>query len=144
MSVFQSKLTRRAMMRAAAIAAIPVLAPLPAFASAFATPASASPIAALWARAVALKQQMAPYAAQIDAAFANGGTPGWMRLNDRANALGHARYEALIAILKATPKTLDDLAIVARATGDEDIRNGPRSWAHHQFDRASREYHLAA
>jgi len=144
MSVLQSKVSRRAVMRGAAIAAIPAIAPLPALAKAFDATTSASPIAALWARAATLKQQMAPFAASIDAAFANGGTPGWMRLKGRANALGHERYEALIAILKAAPRSLDDLAIVGQATREADIVHGPRSWAHQQFDRASRAYHLAA
>lgn len=87
---------------------------------------------------------MAVHADRIAQTSARTGLPGWMHLTGEANALGHRRYDRLIAILNAKPLNLDDLTIVAKATRASDLQLGPKSWAHAQFDRAARELHLAA
>ena len=136
-------LNRRQMLSSAAAAGA-LAAASPALALVPSAGAEGSAIATLWARAEALKARMAPHAKAIDAAFQNTGTPGWMRLRGPANALGEARYGALVEILKATPRSLDDLAIQRAAARDFEMIHGPRAWAHAQFDRASNEYFRAA
>lgn len=133
---------RQVLSSAAAVGAI--AAASPALALIPSSGAQNSAIAPLWARAEALKARMAPYAKAIDAAFSNTGTPGWMRLRGSAYALGEERYGVLVQILKATPRSLDDLAIQSAATRDFEMIHGPRAWAHAQFDRASTEYFRAA
>jgi len=145
MSVEPCFVSRRGMLGGAlAFGLAPMLVPGAPPPHALAAAAESTPVARLWARAQALKAQMAPFAARIEAACRNGGTPGWMRLTGKANALGEARYNILIAILKSSPGTIDDLAIIARAAGDADIHGGPRAWAHGEFDRAASAFHRAA
>ena len=134
------KATRRTIIAGAAAAAT---APAVSLASPFGVQPGATPIARLWAQAQAHKAALAVHSREIAAMQANTGL-GWMRLSGPANDIGHARYAALVAILKETPKNIEDLATIARVTRDDDIRNGPALWAHAEFDRASREYHLAA
>jgi hypothetical protein len=135
-------LNRRQVLSSAAAAAI--AAASPALARSSPAASERSGIAALWARAQALKARMAPYGSAIDAAFRNTGTPGWMRLRGTANALGEERYGLLVEILKSTSRSLDDLAIQSAATRDFEMIHGPRGWAHAQFDRASGELFRAA
>ena len=136
-------LNRRQMLSSAAAMGV-VAAASPAVALVPSEGGQSSAIAALWARAEALKARMAPHAKAIDAAYQNTGTPGWMRLRGPANALGEERYGVLVEILKSTPRSLDDLAIQSAATRDFEMIHGPRAWAHAQFDRASGEYFRAA
>ncbi len=131
---------RRALLAGASLAIAPLLK-----ATAFATAlARQTPIGALWLEAEALKAQMAPASQAIAAAFENGGAPGWMRLTGPINALGHRRYDCLIAILKAEPQNAADLAIVDAAANDHDMRHGPRSWALAQRELAAKRARLAA
>ena len=125
----------------AALAASPVLAAVPAFA---APAAKSSVIAQLWAKAEALKGQMLAHGAEIARGAQRSGLPGWMVASGPANALGNSRYDTLVRILQSKPAGLDDLAIVGKATVDHDMQNGPKSWAHAQFDCAARNCHSAA
>ena len=144
--MIEVKATRRTIIAGtAAVAAAPAVCLAPAFAAQPGT----TPIARLWARAEAAKAALAAHGREIAAMQAKTSHEGkaglgWMRLAGPANDIGHARYVALIAILKETPTNLDDLSIMARATRDEEMRHGPAAWSHSQFDRASRAYHLAA
>ena len=135
------KATRRTVLAGtAAAAAAPALSLVPAAA----TPGQ-SPIARLWAQAEAIKAEMSVHAEEIAAMDELTGLAGWMRLGGIANELGNRRYQALIAIIKATPASLGDLTLIARATQESDIRrDGPAAWSHAEFDRAAREYHLSA
>jgi hypothetical protein len=134
----------RRQLLSSAVAAGALATASPALALVRSMSGEGSAIALLWARAEALKARMAPYAKAIDAAFKNTGTPGWMRLRGPANALGEERYGVLVEILKATPRSLDDLVIQSAATRDFEMIHGPRAWAHGQFDRASSEFFRAA
>ena len=136
------KATRRTVLAGtAAAAAAPALSLVPAAA---ATPGQ-SPIARLWAQAEAIKAEMSVHAEEIAAMDELTGLAGWMRLGGIANELGNRRYQALIAIIKATPASLGDLTLIARATQESDIRrDGPAAWSHGEFDRAAREYHMSA
>ena len=135
------KATRRTVLAGtAAAAAAPALSLVPAAA----TPGQ-SPIARLWAQAEAIKAEMSVHAKEIAAMDELTGLAGWMRLGGIANELGNRRYQALIAIIKATPASLGDLTLIARATQESDIRrDGPAAWSHAEFDRAAREYHMSA
>ena len=136
--------TRRSILAGgAAIAAVPLLAAVPAFAGAT-TPASSSAIAVLWAQAEKARLQLAVYAAQIKAAHIRTGLPGWMHVAGRANELGSHRYDLLVAILKCEATSQDDLAIVGKVTTDHDMVNGPKSWAHGRFDVAAMNFHSRA
>ena len=136
------KATRRTVLAGtAAAAAAPALSLVPAAAST----GGQSRIARLWAEAEAIKAQMAVHAREIAAMSELTGLAGWMRLGGAANELGNRRYQALIAMIRATPASLDDLALIARATKEDDIRfNGPAAWSHGEFDRAARAYHMSA
>lgn len=137
--------TRRTVLAAAsASAAAPALLAFPAMAQNTTLKPVVTEIAALWSRAAALTQQMQPFSRQIVAMQARAGLPGWMHLSNEANSLGHQRYDTLVAILKAKPQSLDDLVIVAQTTREPEIASGPITWARFQFDRAARDYHLAA
>lgn len=103
-----------------------------------------TPIGALWARAQALKARMAPHEKAIQAAFANGGTPGWMRLRGEANALGEERYGLIVSILNETPRSRADLDIQAAAARDSDMIHGPRAWASAQAEKAKTAFDRAA
>jgi hypothetical protein len=133
--------TRRAVLAAAgASLAAPALAAVPAMPAA----ARQTQIGRLWAEAQALGRRMQPYAGRVAALEESAGLPGWMRLKGAANELGEKRYGALVAILKAKPESIGDLALVGRAANDPDIVNGPATWARFQFDDAARAYHRAA
>ena len=137
--------TRRAVLAGgAAIAAAPLAASLPAFAASTASGEAATPVALLWAQAESLKARLAAHAEEIAANAARTGLPGWMHARGAANALGNQRYEAIVAILNGRARSVGDLAILAKATGDADMRQGPASWAHARFDEAARVYHMAA
>lgn len=49
-----------------------------------------------------------------------------------------------MSILKTKPESIEDLAIIARTTREQEIQSGPATWARFQFDAAARDYHLAA
>ena len=74
-------------------------------------------------------------------AHARTGLPGWMHVAGKANELGNRRYHLLVRVLISQPKSQDDLALIAKAVNDTDMQNGPKSWAHAQFDRAANGYH---
>jgi hypothetical protein len=118
-------LSRRALVAgSAAIVAGPVLAAGPA-------PTGTTPIAKLWAEALELGSKLATYRGQIaEAAMRAGdGVPGWMRLGGEANRIAEQRYGKLIAILRETPKSQGDLAILAKVSVDADVTSGARAWA---------------
>lgn len=116
---------RRALMAGAAVAA----AAGPAAAAGLASGAGDTAIGKLWAQAESLRGKLDAWSAEIAAAERQGGIPGWMRLSGEANAVGEARYQALVQILKTTPKSAADLRLMARAAQDRDIADGPRLWA---------------
>jgi hypothetical protein len=116
---------RRALLAGAAVAA----AAGPAAAAGVLSPKGDTTIGRLWAEAETLRGKLDLYAAEIAAAERQGGIPGWMRLSGEANALGEARYQTLVRMLKSTPASADDVRLVARAAQEGDIVNGPRSWA---------------
>ncbi|MBL8587835.1 MAG: hypothetical protein JNK46_04845 [Methylobacteriaceae bacterium] len=123
---------RRALMAGAAVAA----AASPAVAAGLGAPSGDTAIGKLWAEAETLRGKLDAYAADVAAAERLGGIPGWMRLSGEAHALGQARYEALVSILKATPATADDLRLMARAAQSNDMANGPQLWAARQTREA--------
>ncbi len=47
----------------------------------------------------------------------------------------------LVSMLKVTLETIDDLVILGEVVRQEEMRDGPASWAHHEFDRAAGDYH---
>lgn len=136
--------TRRAVLTGtAAIAATPAFASV----SALIQPgraAARTAVARLWAQAEAIQAEMAPYARQIATAHARTGLPGWMHVAGKANELGNKRYDLVVRVLLSQATSQDDLAISSKATNDADMHLGPRSWAHAEFDRASREFHLSS
>ena len=134
-------LTGGAALAAIPLAAMPMMAAAPAFAG---NGTKLSTIAKLWAQAEALRMEMRASAPQIAAAHARTGLPGWMHVAGRANNLGHRRYDVLVGMLKSRATSKDDLALIALATNDHDMQHGPKSWAHSQFDRAARDYHVSA
>jgi len=123
-----------------AIAGLPASAGLPKFGHSDRQP-GATAISRLWREAEALKSEMSAFAAHMEAGRRRNGLPGWMSARGPVNDLGNRRYDRLVSILKATPETIDDLAIVGAVVREEEMRDGPASWAHHQFDQASRDYH---
>lgn len=130
-------LTRRHIMAGAAA----VTAAVPAAASALPT---TTPIGELWAKAEALRLKLEAHRVAIAAAARNGGISGWMRLGGEANALGEARYQALIAILKSKPHSPADLAIMGKTVLDEEIGNAAQQWASAQFANAAIAFHRVA
>ena len=124
----------------AAIAAVPLMAAVPAFAA----PGNTSAIGVLWAQAETVRQELMPYAEKIAAAHARTGLPGWMHVAGRANTLGSHRYDLMVAMLKCEAVSKDDLALLAKVTVDHDMVNGPKSWAHGRFDLASVQVHSRA
>lgn len=113
---------RRALMAGAAVAA----------AAGLGASAGDTTIGRLWAQAESLRGKLDAYSAEVAAAERLGGIPGWMRLSGEANAIGNARYEALVAILKTSPASADDLRLMAKAAQTADIAAGPRLWAAQQ------------
>ena len=129
--------TRRHLIAAGgALAAVPLVAALPAVA------ASETPIARLYARAGQIERALV--AVGGDAMGEVGGLPGWMRTSGDINRLGHQRYETLVAILKTAPRSRADLAIVANVARDRDMAQGPALWATAQVARATEELARAA
>lgn len=129
--------TPRTLSRRALVVAGGALAALPASAVASAAPvAGITPIAALWADAERLRVALAAHSDAIAAATDADGIAGWMRLGGDANRLGEERYGKLIAILKQTPRSSGDLAIMAQVTLDDDVRRGGFNWAGEQFAHA--------
>ena len=98
--------------------------------------AGITPIAALWADAERLRVALAAHSDAIAAATDADGIAGWMRLGGDANRRGEERQGKLIAILKQTPRSSGDLAIMAQVTLDDDVRRGGFNWAGEQFARA--------
>lgn len=139
---FKISTTRRhILVGSAALAAAPVLSAVPAFA---APAAQTSPISRLWDRAQSLSRQMRAHETELGLASARSTLPPWMVASGRANMLGNARYETIVQILHSPATSLDDLAIIGKATNDHDMQNGPKSWAHARFDRAASNFHGAA
>jgi hypothetical protein len=99
--------------------------------------ANASPIKSLWGEARAIDRAMGAHAQAIATAADARGIPGWMVLDGPANALGEARYGKLVSILNAAPADSQDLAIMAHASQDRDIVNGPRAWAGERLAQAA-------
>lgn len=130
--------TRRAVLGATA-----ALAAAPAAALA-ATAAPASKLAAQWAEVMNLTIRMGAHAPAIAAAERGDSVPGWMRLEGEANALGNARYDRLVAILKSQVETTDDLAIVAQAASHRDIVSGPGAFAAGRLAEAAFSLRVAA
>jgi hypothetical protein len=135
--------SRRAMLGAAAAFAA---APAAALASASpatpagldaAAPAATGAVRALWDQVIDLSIRMNAHVHEIATADRGTGLPGWMYVQGEANALGNARYEALIEILKSTPASAEDIAIIARAATHHDILDGPKSFAHQQLAMAA-------
>lgn len=135
--------SRRAMLgAAAALAAAPAAAlasasPAVMPAALETAPAAAGAVRALWDKVIDLSIRMNAHAQDIAAADRGTGLPGWMYVPGEANALGNARYEALIEILKSTPASSEDIAIIARAATHHDILDGPKSFAHQQLAMAA-------
>ena len=127
-----STTTRRGLFAGAvSLAAAPAIA-----AGGIALPAGSTPIAALWAKAEALRVSLEMYRGEV-AKMAARGTPGWMRLAGPANKLGEARYAALTGIIRSTPRNQGDLAIMAKVALDKDIQQGPRGWAFERLAQAT-------
>ena len=112
----------------AALAVLPVagLAAPSVTVPAAATPHAAGAIRVLWDQVVDLSIKLGDHATPI--VNPQSGLPGWMYDRGEANALGNARYEKLVAILRSTPQTSEDIAIIARAATHADIENGPRTY----------------
>jgi hypothetical protein len=127
---------RRALLAGAAVAA----AASPAAAAGVMTSHGDTAIGALWAKAQSLRGKLDRHAAEIAEAERQGGVPGWMRLQGEANHIGEARYQTLVQILKATPKSHEDVRTMARAAQDADMAMGPRAWAHGQVAQALEDY----
>lgn len=135
--------TRRTVLcTAAAAAAIPSAFAAPALRAPAAAPVASGAVRALWDDVVNLTIRMGAHADALGAASPATGLPAWMYVPGEANALGNARYDALIAILKSTPETAEDLDILTRAAAHGDIVQGPVSFANRQVAMA--EQHLMA
>lgn len=127
-----SRLSRRSMIAAGALAALPAALP----ASARPMP-EASPIARLWREAERLRGELDRHRDAIAAKAQEGGVAGWMRLAGEANTLGEQRYRHLVAILNAEPASPDDLKIMARVVLDDEMRYGPVTWAGERLAQAT-------
>jgi hypothetical protein len=139
----QSTFSRRAVVAGAvtAVIAAPSLAIAAAPATAAEPAAVVTPVARLWSMAEALGQRMAALNDEITQAARNGGISGWMRTGGEANELGHRRYETLVSILKETPRSNHDLALMGRAAQDSEMLNGPAGWASQQLAAAVVGFH---
>lgn len=130
--------TRRTILGATAAFAS---APLSVFAATGATAPASAPVAAaaapvlsgdirrLWDEVIDLSIRMNAHAQETASVERGTGLPGWMYVSGEANDLGNARYDRLVAILKAEPTTSEDVAIIARAATHADIAAGPASFA---------------
>ncbi|WP_342359062.1 hypothetical protein [Terrarubrum flagellatum] len=116
---------RKAMVGAAALAATPAAARLQS------TTAQQTPIARLWAEIEEADLALAPHRAAIAAAetLRHNAAPGWMYLSGKGREIGEQRYQALIATLRETPRSANDIALMAQAARHPDIASGPLSWA---------------
>jgi hypothetical protein len=97
----------------------------------------ASPIKSLWGEARVLDRALSAHADAVATASEARGIPGWMVLDGPANRLGEARYGKLVSILNAAPSDAQDLVIMAQASQDRDIVNGPRGWAGERLANAT-------
>ncbi len=132
----ETRTTRRMLIAGAAtVAASPVLA------AGVSAGSGATPIAALWSKAEALRLSLETHRAEIAAMAARGGAPGWMYLGGKANDIGQRRYETLVEIIKAKPGHAPDLAIMAKVSLDPDIQQGPRGWAYERLAQATVALH---
>ncbi|MCA0423399.1 MAG: hypothetical protein LCH61_08760 [Proteobacteria bacterium] len=118
-----------AALAAAPVSAIAVAAPSATPAPAAAAPATSGTIRALWDEVIDLSIRLSSHAPALTAADRGTGLPGWMYVSGEANDLGNARYDRLVAILKAQPASADDVAIMARAATHADITSGPATFA---------------
>lgn len=114
---------------------------LAAAAPAFAAGPADTPVQALWRRAESLRRRLEAHRAELAANAREGGVSSWMYADGEAYRLGEARYDALVDILNGSPRDADDLAIMAKASADAEILNGPRSWAAGQLARAAVALH---
>lgn len=134
--------TRRTLLGAAvAVAAVPAAFAAPSAATPMATVVPAAPVAsgsvrALWDEVVNLTIRMGAHADALGKANPATGLPGWMYVSGEANDLGNARYDALVAILKAAPASAEDLDIMTRAASHCDIVQGPVSFANQRVAMA--------
>ncbi|HRK24015.1 MAG TPA: hypothetical protein PLQ11_03575 [Beijerinckiaceae bacterium] len=124
--------TRRALLGAtAAFAAVPAAFAAPSALSSMTAPsaaaAGASEIRHLWDEVIDLSIRLGGHPTPLVAQ--ETGLPGWMYVSGEANELGNARYDRLVKILHATPRSNEDLAIIARAANHCDIQTGPRTYA---------------
>jgi hypothetical protein len=122
------------------VAGMPAVAGLPIVAKSERSGAM-TPICRLWGEAQSLQQAMSVFSAEMAVGRQRNGLPGWMSAGGAVNELGNRRYDALVSMLKGTAQTIDDLAILGEAVRQEEMRDGPASWAHRQFDRAARKYY---
>lgn len=109
---------------------------------ALATPSTT--MSGLWADVQTLDAQLATHRAAITAATEAGGISGWMRLGGEANRIAEERYAKLMAILRASPESRQDLAIMAKVTLDDDVRHGAVGWAGEQLARGTIALTLSA
>lgn len=129
---------RRTIMLGAAASALPVGAVA-------AQTGTKTPISQLWAEVEACDRALAPHkAAMTSAESLRGVSSGWMYLTGDAHVAGQRRYDALVAILKETPRNEKDLVILAKACCAPDMANGPRAWASERFAQSVLNYHMAA
>jgi hypothetical protein len=119
-------LSRRAALAGAGAAC---LSPAVATASPIGASQPESSLAALWREVKALDAALQPHAEAIAAAAAQGGVPGWMRLDGEINRLGEERYRRLVSIINGAAGSDADLAIKAQAALHDDIRAGAFTWA---------------
>ena len=135
---------RRSLLAAGAAALAASAASLAPVMAANAAAQGGTPIAQLWAEAQTLREHMTPYAEDIANLADRAGLPGWMHLGGEANRLGNRRYDKLVAILKTSPESVEDLATLGATMREAEIQQGPATWARFQFDAAARAYYLAA
>jgi len=127
--------SRRALLGATAALAA---APAAALAATGPAPATATgTVRALWDTVMEMTIRLNAHSNAIAAADRGTGLPGWMYVEGEANRLGNARYDALVAILKARPASAEDIAIIARAATHPDIMDGPKGFAHQQLALAA-------
>ena len=133
----ETRTSRRMLIAGAAS----IAAAVPALAAGGSAVTGATPVAALWAKAEALRLKLESHRAEIASLASRGGAPGWMYLGGEANKLGQARYETLVQIIKAEPKSASDLAVMAKVALDPDIQQGPRGWAYERLAQATLALH---
>lgn len=115
----------------------PVSAPVVAPVAAAAAPALSGDIRRLWDEVIDLSIRMNAHVQETASAERGTGLPGWMYVSGPANDLGNARYDRLVAILKAEPTSSEDISIMARAATHADIAAGPASFASQRLAMAA-------